>query len=68
MEKILNLMLQGRVITLKAKVNQFSLKGELVNTFESISLAQRTLNISNIRACIIGKQKTAGGYVWKYAA
>jgi group I intron endonuclease len=53
---------------LKRKVNQFSLNGELINTFESISLAERLLNTSNIRACCVGIQKTAGGYIWKYAA
>jgi hypothetical protein len=53
---------------LKVKVNQFALTGELINTYESISSTTRTLKINNIYSCISGRQKTAGGFIWKYAA
>lgn len=41
---------------------------ELNKTFSSIMEAQRQLNINNshISRCCLGKEKTAGGYHWKY--
>lgn len=51
-------------------VNQFSLNGELLNTFPSVREAERLTGIrhSDISACCTGYRgtKTAGGYVWKY--
>lgn len=43
--------------------------GELLATFPSISEAGRVTGIANgnISNCCNGKQKSAGGYVWKYA-
>lgn len=53
------------------KVNQYSLDGTLLNTFNSISEACEQLNIhqkfiETIRACCNGTYKTAQGYVWKF--
>lgn len=51
-------------------VCQYTKAGELVNTFKSVSEASREMGIdvSNIIAvCSHGVQKTAGGYVWRYA-
>lgn len=49
-------------------VNQYSLIGEYVATFESIKNASDATNTnpSSISQCCTGKYKTAGGYVWKY--
>lgn len=55
--------------TLSRKINQFDLSGNLINSFYGINEAERQTGILNqsIGKCAIGKYKTAGGYVWKYA-
>lgn len=42
------------------------ISGELINEFESISLAAKSINgsQSNISACINGRKKTAYGFKW----
>ncbi len=50
-------------------VNQYNLKGELINTFNSTQEAERLFNNyskDNIGACCRNTQKTAYGYKWKY--
>lgn len=51
-------------------VSMFSLDGELLKSFSSITEAAMYCNgnCSNIRACCIGKNKTSMGYVWKYTS
>lgn len=51
-------------------VSQHSIDGELLQTFESVTSAGRISQIdaSCISACCRGKQKTAGGFIWKYAS
>lgn len=43
--------------------------GDIVRRFESIMDAQREWHILNnaIVACLKGKSKSAGGYIWRYA-
>lgn len=55
------------------KIAQYSLGGELLNTFSSIREAYTSLfdnytktKASPIRACCLKKQKTAFGYKWEY--
>ncbi len=51
------------------EVNQYNLKGELINTFNSTQEAEKLFNNStkdNIGACCRNKQKTAYGFIWKY--
>lgn len=52
-------------------VNQFTLNGEFVKSFHTLKEAARELNKEksnrDIRRCALGQQKTAYGYVWKYA-
>ena len=67
----------GSVVSEKAKYNrmlkntqrycvsQFSLDGEYIRDWESMSQVERELGISNVKKCINGKRKTAGGFVWK---
>ena len=54
----------------KIRVQQFNLQGKYIQTFESLSEAARAVGdinkASNIRAAIIGKQKSAYGFRWKY--
>ena len=48
---------------------QLTKDGELVKEWPSLSDAERQLGIfhSNICACLKGRHKSAGGFVWRYA-
>lgn len=50
-------------------VAQYTLEGEFIKEWESITLAANTLNINggHITQCCKGKQRHCGGYVWRYA-
>ena len=48
-------------------INQFDLNGNLIKRWNSILEAKTALNLKSISACCRRKQKTAGGYIWKYA-
>jgi hypothetical protein len=52
----------------KVKVNQYSLDGRYLKTFESLSDAAREIKSTstNIRSACKGRRKSAGGYRWKY--
>lgn len=51
-------------------VIQLTKDGEFVSQYPSISEAARKTKIEriNINLCCLGKRKTAGGYVWQFAA
>lgn len=48
-------------------VKQYTIEGDFVREWDSMAKAETSLGISRkrISACITGRQKTAGGYVWK---
>ena len=50
------------------KVLQYDLNGNYLNTYESLTIAASTLNLSssNLSSCCTGKQKSYGGYLWTY--
>ena len=50
------------------KVIQFDLQGKYIKTWENMREIERHLKINDtsIYRCCRGKQKTAGGYIWKY--
>jgi len=50
------------------KVAQFTLDNSFLRTIESAAKADRLLHLSpgSISDCCSGKQKTAGGYKWRY--
>lgn len=53
----------------KAKmVAQYDLNGNLIKIWDYIRQASKELNIkeNNISQCLNGKQKTSGGFIWKY--
>lgn len=63
--------LTGRINTPGSKrVEQYTKKGEYIRTFDSMADAEREVGVfsENISAVCRGKQKTAGGYKWKYAS
>ena len=47
---------------------QFTISDEFVKEWDYITKASKELgiNISSLSECLKGKQKTAGGYKWKY--
>lgn len=49
-------------------VNQYSLKGKLLNSFDGLRIAEEETGINNrdICACCKGRVQTAGGYIWRY--
>lgn len=48
-------------------VNQYTLDGELIATYQNQSVAsqQTGIFIASISKCCLGKQHTAGGFIWK---
>lgn len=54
------------VKTMSKPVMQFDLNGIFVREYASIQQAQRDNHFSHIWDCIVGRRKTAGGYIWKY--
>lgn len=52
----------------KKPIYQLNLDGEIINEFNSAVDAANDLNINvgGIRHCLKGRNKTAGGYKWKY--
>lgn len=61
--------LKGRKITWDRKrskpVYQYDLEGNFINEFPSISEAERQIG-GDIKSACAGRQKTAGGFIWKY--
>lgn len=53
----------------KKCVDQFDLKSNLINTFESISEASKAsgINKSSIAKCCRGERKKAGNFIWKFS-
>ena len=53
----------------KRKVNQYTLGGEFIASYNSISEAHKSTKTSylNIGQCCLGKLRTSGGYIWRYA-
>lgn len=48
------------------KVYQFTLDKKLVREYENLAEAIRLSGVSNVRKCIIGERKQAGGFLWAY--
>ena len=48
------------------EVEQYDQEMNYIQTFKSITQAEKTYNIQHIREVCNGQQKTAGGYIWKY--
>lgn len=50
------------------KIKQYSLDGELIRSWDSLSEAAKTLGfpVSNIHRCCQGLIKTSNGFVWRF--
>ena len=57
----------GKDNKLSKKVYQYDLNGLLINIWDCVSTAEKTLHIKNISTVCHGKRKTAGGYIWRYS-
>lgn len=51
------------------KVNQYTLDGEFVASYNSFNEARRLTGVwdASVRNCCIGRFKQAGGYIWRFA-
>ena len=60
---------QRQANTIKQKVEQYDLQGNLLKIWDGVVDASKELkiNANNISSCCHDKRKTAGGYVWKYS-
>jgi hypothetical protein len=47
-------------------ITQFDLQGNFIKDWPSIAEAKRWLGSGDIQACVNGKQKQAGGFIWKF--
>jgi group I intron endonuclease len=50
----------------RISVEQLDLNGNLIRSWDSVSMAEEKLKIYNISGVCKGKQKTAGGFRWRY--
>lgn len=52
------------------KINQYTLEGKFIKTWDAIRDAERELNIpaTLISCCCKGKYKTVHGFIWRYAS
>lgn len=46
------------------EVFQYSIEGDFISSYESISEAERVTGVKNIKKAVHGKRITAGGYKW----
>lgn len=51
------------------KVTQYDLQGNFIREYNLVKEAAEAngLKLNNVSACLRGKSKTSGGYIWKYA-
>ena len=56
----------GLIKCFTRKIGQYNLDGQLIKEFNSIVQAMKETNIGTIKAVLYNKQKTAGGFIWKY--
>ena len=48
------------------KINQYTLKGELICTFDNVKDASNITHYDALVNCCLKKTKTAGGFVWRF--
>lgn len=60
---------RGKLNPSSKKINQYDLDGNFIKMWDCMSEIERQLNIkqSYIVNCCRGRQKTAKGFIWKYA-
>lgn len=53
------------IIKMSTPINQYDLEGNFIKEWIGITEAKKHFK-GDIAACCIGRQKTAGGYIWKH--
>jgi hypothetical protein len=48
------------------KIIQFDIEYNFIKEWDSITEAKKSLGKGDIQSCVLGKQKTAGGFIWRY--
>ncbi len=56
----------GLVKCYTRKIGQYNLEGELIKEYPSIVSATKETKILSIKEVLYNKQKTSGGFIWKY--
>lgn len=56
----------GLIKCFTRKIGQYNLEGEFIKEFPSIVSAIKETKISSIKEVLYNRQKTAGGFIWKY--
>lgn len=56
----------GLIKVFTRKIGKYNLEGELIKEYNSIVEAMKETNIKSIKEVLYNKQKTAGGFIWKY--
>lgn len=51
----------------KNKINQYTLEGVLIKTWDSASYVKKILGVKSVFSCLAGRTRQAGGFIWKYA-
>lgn len=59
---------EKKFLTIKKKIKQYDLDSNEIASFVGVAKASRDTGIdrTNINHCLQGRQKSAGGYIWKY--
>lgn len=56
----------GFIKLYKRKIAQYNLNGDLVKEYESIVSAHKETGVKGIKSVLYNKQKSSGGFLWKY--
>lgn len=56
----------GLIKCFTRKIGQYNLEGHLIKEYNAIVDAMKETNITSIKEVLYNKQKTAGGFIWKY--
>ena len=56
----------GLIKKFTRRIGQYNLENKLIKEFNSIIDAEKEIGIQTIKKVLYNKQKTAGGFIWKY--
>ena len=56
----------GLIKCFTRKIGQYNLDNSLIQEFNSIVEAKKQTNVTSIKEVLNNRQKTAGGFIWKY--
>ena len=64
----LNRQLEKENVELKNKIGKYELNNTFIIKYKSIAFAanENKISKSSISGVLMGKRKTAGGFIWKY--